>query len=62
MSKNVYVGYTECEFDLVKGGNISAWLVTNDTQTPCVFEVIDNKIKVLFEELNEVGTINISIQ
>lgn len=62
MSKNVYVGDTECEFDLVKGGNISAWLVTNDTQTPCVFEVIDNKIKVLFEELNEVGTINISIQ
>ncbi len=62
MSKNVYVGDTECEFDLVKGGNINAWLVTNDTQTPCVFEVIDNKIKVLFEELNEVGTINISIQ
>ena len=62
MSKNVYVGDTECEFDLVKGGNISAWLVTNDTQTPCVFEVIDNKIKVRFEELNEVGTINISIQ
>lgn len=62
MSKNVYVGDTECEFDLVKGGNINAWLVTNDTQTPCVFEVIDNKIKVLFEELEEIGTINISIQ
>lgn len=62
MSKNVYVGDTECEFDLVKGGNISAWLVTNDAQTSCVFEVIDNKIKVLFEELEEVGTINISIQ
>ena len=62
MSKNVYVGDTECEFDLVKGGNISAWLVTNDTQTPCVFEVIDNKIRVLFDELDEVGTINISIQ
>ena len=62
MSKDVYVGDTECEFDLVKGGNISAWLVTNDAQTPCVFEVIDNKIKVLFDELDEIGTVNISIQ
>ena len=62
MSKNVYVGDTECEFDLVKGGNISAWLVTNDAQTPCVFEVIDNKIKVQFDELEEIGTVNISIQ
>ena len=62
MSKNVYIGDTECEFDLVRGGNISAWLVTNDTQTACVFEVIDNKIIVHFDELDEVGTINISIQ
>ena len=61
-SKPVYVGDTECIFDLTKEGNISAWLVTNDNQIPCVFDVIDGKIIVTFDELNEVGTINISIQ
>ena len=62
MSKKVYIGDTECTFDLVKGGNISAWLVTKDTQVECAFEVIDNKIQVLFDELEEVGTVNVSIQ
>lgn len=62
MSKSVYVGDTICEFDYVKGGNISAWLVTNDIQIPCNFEVVDNKIIVYFDELEEIGTINISIQ
>ena len=61
-SKPVYVGDTECIFNLVKEGNISAWLVTNDNQIPCVFDVIDGKIVVTFDELNEVGTVNISIQ
>ena len=62
MSKSVYIGDKSCEFDLVKGGNISAWLVTNDIQIPCEFSVIEDKIVVYFDELEEVGIVNISIQ
>lgn len=62
MSKEAYVGDTTCEFDYVKGGNISAWVVINDIQLPCSFEVIDNKIIVTFDALEEVGIVNISIQ
>jgi hypothetical protein len=61
-SKKVYIGDTNVEFDYVKSGNISAWLVVSDTQIPCVYEVIDNKIVVSFDELEEVGTVTISIQ
>ena len=61
-SKNVYIGDTQVEFDYVKSGNISAWLVVSDTQIPCVYEVVDNKIIVSFDELEEVGTVTISIQ
>lgn len=62
MEKPVYIGDNSCEFDYVKGGNISAWLITNDIQIPCEFEVIENKIIVYFDELENVGIVNISIQ
>ena len=62
MSKDVYIGETECIFDLVKNGNINAWVTTKDTQLPCEFDVIENKIIVSFEELEEVGTVTVSIQ
>lgn len=61
-SKKVYIGDTECVFDLVKNGNINAWLVTNDIQLPCKFEVVEDKVIVSFDELEEVGTVTISIQ
>ena len=61
-SKNVYIDDTECEFDLVKNGDISAWLVSNGSQIPCNFEVVDNKIIVSFDALEAVGTVNISSQ
>ena len=62
VSKPVYIGDTQCEFDLVKEGNINAWLVCGDTQMSCTFEVIENKIIVSFEELNYVGTVYVSVQ
>ena len=62
MSKEVYIDETECEFDLVKNGNISAWIVVGDEQLPCNFDVIDNKIIVSFNALENVGTVNVSIQ
>lgn len=62
MTKDVYIGETSCEFDLVKNGNINAWLTTQDVQLACNFEVIENKIIVSFEELEEVGTVSVSIQ
>ena len=62
MSKDVYIGDTECAFDLVRNGNISAWITTREDQLPCTFDVIENKIIVSFEELEEVGTVTVSIQ
>ena len=62
MSKDVYIGETECVFDLVKNGNINAWVTTKDAQLPCNFDVIENKIIVSFDELEEVGTVTVSIQ
>lgn len=62
MTKDVYIGETSCEFNLVKNGNITAWLTTQDVQLACNFEVIENKIIVSFEELEEVGTVSVSIQ
>ena len=62
MSKSVYIDDTYCIFDYVKGGNISAWLITSNTQMPCNFEVNENQIIVYFDKLEEVGTVEISIQ
>lgn len=61
MSKQVGIDEYECFFDY-RDGNISAWLVTADGQESCEYEIIDGKIRVFFEPLTEVATINISIQ
>lgn len=61
-SKDVYIGNTECIFDKVKDGNISAWLESDGVQIPCDFEVVNGKIRVTFEALENVGTVYISIQ
>ena len=57
-NKTAYIGDTECIFNKVKDGNISAWIESK----PCTYEVIDDKIIVSFEELEEVTTVHISIQ
>ena len=57
-SKMAYIGDTECIFNKIKDGNISAWIESK----PCTFEVVDDKIIVSFEELEEVTTVHISIQ
>ena len=62
MSKEVYIGNTECVFDKAKDGNISAWLTVGNEQIPCSYEVVNDMIVVSFEALEEVGTVNISIQ
>jgi len=60
-SKEVYIDDTEVFFDY-KEGNISAWLMIENNQIPCEYEVIDGQIRVFFEPLEEVGTVHISIQ
>ena len=61
-SKDVYIGNTECVFEKIKDGNISAWLTVGNEQIPCTYEVANNVIIVKFEALEAVGTANISIQ
>lgn len=61
-SKDVYIGNTECIFNKPKDGNISAWLTVGNEQIPCTYEVVNDMIVVSFEALEEVGTVNISIQ
>lgn len=63
MSKNAYIDDTMVEFDYTtKQGNISAWLENGDVQVPCEFEVIENKIIVYFNALEEVSVVKVSIQ
>ena len=61
-TKYVYIDDTECIFDKVKDGNISAWLIIDNEQVPCDFYVDGDKIIVVFEPLENVGTCNIFIQ
>ena len=60
--KDVYIDDTECIFNLPKNGNINAWLVINDAQIECSYEVIENKIIVTFDPLEYTGKCYISIQ
>ena len=62
MSTTAYIDDTEAIFDCVKDGNISAWLTKGDIQIPCEFEVVENKIMVYFEALDEVAIVNVSLQ
>ena len=62
MSKEVGIDETECEFDYVKTGNISAWYENNNETVSCSFEIVDDKIKVTFEPLTDVATVYVSIQ
>lgn len=62
-SKNVYIGDTECVFDVMISGEISAFVVDklgNNIPNTVVEEV--NKVRVLFDELEQSATVTISIQ
>ena len=59
--KQVYIGDTECVFDIPKEGIISAVLTTDGVQIPCNYEVINDQIHVMFEELEEVGVATLYI-
>lgn len=61
VSKQVYIGDTECVFDKVKDGSISARLVTKESEKPCTFDISDGKIVVSFDELEETGTVTIEV-
>lgn len=60
-SKQVYIRNTSCEFDKVKDGNVVATLTLSKTEIPCEYEIINNKIIVHFEELEEPGIVTITI-
>ena len=61
-SKIAYIGDTEVSFDIAKQGNVNAYLVVNGQQVPCEVTIYENYILVTFDELEEVGTVTISIQ
>lgn len=56
--KTAYIGDTTCEFFKGKDGMISVSI--NDEQ--CDFDVVDETIIAKFEPLEEMATINLSIQ
>lgn len=61
-SKTAYIGDTEVRFSKVKDGMITANCITESgLSVPITLEVTED-IKVLFDELNEVATVSISIQ
>lgn len=64
MSKTVGIQDTECVFDgEYKDGVISATVVTSKGEyIPCTVEKSADNIAVRFKELEEVATVNISIQ
>lgn len=64
MSKTVGIQDTECVFDgEYKDGVISATVVTSKGEyIPCTVEKSSDNIAVRFKELEEVATVNISIQ
>lgn len=61
-SKTAYIGDTECIFNLTRIGNVTAWMTSNELQIPCNVEVVENKIIVRFNELEDIATVNISVQ
>lgn len=56
--KTAYIGDTTCEFFKGKDGMISVSINDN----PCDFEVVGETIIAKFEPLEEIATINLSIQ
>lgn len=61
-SKPAYIDDTEVIFDKNREGSITAWLTVENVRIPCSYEINENKIRVYFEPLEEVGTVTIQIQ
>lgn len=60
-TKTVYIGETECIFDKVVNGNISAYLEIGGEQMPCNITVGEKYITVSFDEAEDLGLVTISI-
>lgn len=61
-SKEAYIGDTHVEFNLVYG-DISVFIIDRDgNNIPYTIEKTESKIKVLFEPLEQVATVTISVQ
>ena len=60
-TKTVYIGETECVFDKVINGNISAYLEIGGEQMPCDITVGEKYITVSFDEAVNLGSVTISI-
>ena len=62
MSKDVYIGNTECTFETDLTGDISAYLLDADGDyIPCTVTRSTGRITVEFDPLEQVGTVNVSI-
>lgn len=60
--KTAYIGDTEVEFPKAKDGIITVTVIDEDgQQIPCEMQIAEN-IKVVFEPLEKVATVSISIQ
>lgn len=61
-SKTAYIGDTCVEFNKAKDGVITTTVIDEDgMQIPCELQIVDN-IKVIFDSLEKVATVTISIQ
>lgn len=61
-TKNVYINDTECVFDVVKMGAISAQLEVENVITPCDFIVDNGTVTVTFDALERPGVVTLTIQ
>ena len=63
MSKQAYIGDTACVFEPDKTGDISAYVVDNDgNYIQCTITRETGKITILFDELEQIATVNVAIQ
>ena len=61
-TKNVYINDTECVFDVVKMGAISAQLEVENVIIPCDFIVDNGTVTVTFDALERPGVVTLTIQ
>ena len=61
-SKRVYIDDTSCVFENVRGGNTTAFMVSdNGLGIPCTIARSGDSVVVSFEKLEEVATVTISV-
>lgn len=63
MSQQAYIGDTSCVFYTDMTGDISAYVVDNDgNYIQCTITRETGKITILFDELEQIATVNVAIQ